>query len=101
MMVTGKWNRRKRSHHYFWAKRDSRSQKRGRTISERSDELRPGQCALSLLVTTGNRSTTNQCHKPTVRLLADTTCIAHPAVNFHIWLCLTLGRKAIHEVADL
>jgi hypothetical protein len=29
------------------------------------------------------------------------TCIAHPAVNFHFWLSLTLGRKAIHEVADL
>jgi hypothetical protein len=36
-----------------------------------------------------------------IRLLADTACIAHPAVNFHLWLCLTLGRKAIHEVADL
>jgi hypothetical protein len=33
--------------------------------------------------------------------LADTTRVAHPAVNFHFWLCLTLGRKAIHELADL
>ena len=35
-----------------------------------------GEC--NRLLATRNRSTTNQCHNPTVPLFADTTCIAHP-----------------------